>query len=68
MGNIIPESIMEGKKISCAIMVSLAWFFTANPKTLPILRDTITQTAILRKNKGKLAAKPLETKWGKAAV
>ena len=51
-GNIIPESIIEGKKTSCAIIVSFAWFFTTIPNMLPMPSDTIIYIASARKKNG----------------
>lgn len=39
LGNIIPESIVEGRKIRMENMVVFAVSFTANPITLAILSD-----------------------------
>lgn len=39
--NIIPESIMDGRKISWEIMVSFAWFLRESPRTQPTERETM---------------------------
>ena len=36
---------MDGRIITCEIIVSFAWFFTDSPKTLPILNDTAIKIA-----------------------
>lgn len=46
---------MDGRNITCEIMVSFAWFFTHSPKTLPILNDTAIKTASELKYNGRLA-------------
>ena len=53
--NRIPDSIMDGRNISCEIMVSFACFFTASPKTLPTLNDTAIKTASEPKYNGRFA-------------
>ena len=57
IGNIIPESIIEGKKTNCAIIVSFAWFFTINPKTLPMLNETIIYITRAKKKNGNCVGK-----------
>lgn len=51
--NIIPESIMDGRKISWEIMVSFAWFLRESPRTQPTERDTVIKIASALKYKGK---------------
>ena len=64
MGNIIPESIIEGRNTNCAIIVSFAWFFIISPKILPMLNDTIMYIASAKKKtrscSGKTASNNLE--------
>lgn len=48
-GNIIPDSMIDGRKISWDTMVSFAWFFIASPRTLPIPKDTAIKTASIPK-------------------
>ena len=50
----MPDSIIEGKKISCEIMVSFAWFFTANPNMLPRLNETAINMESVPKYFGRL--------------
>lgn len=44
---------MDGRNITCEIMVSFAWFFTDSPKTLPILNDTAVKIASEPKYNGR---------------
>jgi hypothetical protein len=45
MGNMIPDSIIDGRKMICETMVSFDWDLHKSPKTHPILNDTATKTA-----------------------
>jgi hypothetical protein len=49
IGNIIPESMVEGIKIMIENIEVFAWSFTAKPIILAILRDTPIKTARLIK-------------------
>ena len=49
MGNIIPESIIEGRKRMMETIEVFAWSFTAKPIMLAILSDTAIKIARLAK-------------------
>ena len=49
IGNIIPESMVDGKKTIIENIEVFAWSFTAKPIMLAILRDTTIKTARLIK-------------------
>ena len=49
IGNIIPESMVEGKKTIIENIEVFAWSFTASPIILAILSDTAIKTARLKK-------------------
>ena len=50
-GNIIPDKMMDGKKMIWLTIVSLAWLWTANPKIQAILNDTKTNNINITKYK-----------------
>ena len=52
-GNIIPDSMMDGKNISWEIIVSFAWFFTDSPKTPATLKDTAINAVSVVKYNGR---------------
>ena len=49
IGNIIPESMMDGKKTRIETIEVFAWSFTARPMMLAILSDTAIKIARLMK-------------------
>ena len=48
-GNIIPDNIIEGRKTIWLNMVSFAWFFIARPNTQEMDKDTIINSASVKK-------------------
>ena len=48
-GNIIPDNIIEGKNTTWLYMVSFAWFFIARPNTQEMDKDTIINSASVKK-------------------
>ena len=49
IGNIIPESMIEGRKMMIETIEVFAWSFTAKPIMLAMLRDTAIKIARLAK-------------------
>ena len=48
-GNMIPDNIIEGRKTIWLNMVSFAWFFIARPNTQETDKDTIINSASVKK-------------------
>lgn len=48
-GNIMPESIMDGKKISCDIIVNFDVLFTVNPSIVPTEREAMIKISSVTK-------------------
>ena len=63
-GNIIPESMIEGKNTSCAIIVNFAWLFAISPNILPMLNDTIMYIASAKKKNGNCIGKAASNSIG----
>ena len=60
-GNIIPDSIIDGKKISCDTIVNFVVLFTVKPSIVPIEREAIMKsssvTKYMKRLEGILASK-----------
>ncbi|MNW62201.1 hypothetical protein D3C74_403190 [compost metagenome] len=50
-GNIMPESIIEGRKMSCETIVSLELLLTVTPNIVPIIIQAAINRARIKRNK-----------------